>query len=80
MVGNDGLKREGRQQSQEGQGKEAAGQLKDYVGGAYNRVAGAIGSGMSSVTGNTSAKSSFQTQHDVGKTNVRGVEAEVAKE
>jgi uncharacterized protein YjbJ (UPF0337 family) len=52
-VGSADLKREGRQQNQEGQGREAAGQLKDYVGGAADRVTGTIGSAVAGLTGNT---------------------------
>ncbi|KAA8902606.1 hypothetical protein FN846DRAFT_955376 [Sphaerosporella brunnea] len=79
-LGNDSLVNEGREQNREGQGLEAAGQLKDYVGGATDRVTGAVGSAVASLTGNPQAKDAYQTQHDQGKTNVRGVEAEVQKQ
>ncbi|KAI5814971.1 hypothetical protein BZA77DRAFT_388758 [Pyronema omphalodes] len=77
VVGSSDLKAQGRQQNQEGQGQEAAGQIKDYVGGAVDRVTGAVGSAVAAVTGNKGAQESYQRQHDTGKTNVRGVEAEL---
>ncbi|KAF8545514.1 hypothetical protein BDD12DRAFT_721942 [Trichophaea hybrida] len=79
LESND-LKNEGRQQNQEGQGREAAGQIKDYVGGAVDRVTGTIGSAVAGVTGNSQAKDAYQNQHGQGKTNIRGVEAEVQKQ
>ncbi|KAI5793101.1 hypothetical protein EDC01DRAFT_728221 [Geopyxis carbonaria] len=79
VIGSDSMARDGRQQNQEGQGREAAGQLKDYVGGAADRVTGAVGAGIASLTGNPQAKQSYQQQHDTGKTNVRGVEADMDK-
>ncbi|KAF8251065.1 hypothetical protein K440DRAFT_653237 [Wilcoxina mikolae CBS 423.85] len=77
VLGSSDLKNEGRRQNQEGQGREAAGQVKGYVGGAVDRVTGTIGSAIAGVTGNSQAKDAYQSQHDQGKTNVRGVEAEV---
>ncbi|KAI5853987.1 hypothetical protein BZA05DRAFT_473312 [Tricharina praecox] len=79
-LGNDALVREGRRQNDEGQGREAAGQIKDYVGGAADRVTGAIGSVVAGITGNPQAQSAYQSQHDQGKTNVRGVEADINKQ
>jgi len=78
-IGSDSLKREGRDQNAEGQGREAAGQLQDYTSGVANRVTGTIGAAMSGLTGNTQAQSDFADQHDKGKTSQRGVEAEVQK-
>jgi len=78
-IGSDSLKREGRDQNAEGQGREAAGQLQDFTSGVANRVTGTIGAAMSGLTGNTQAQSDFADQHDKGKTSQRGVEAEVQK-
>jgi len=78
-LGNDSLVREGRRQNDEGQGREAAGQVKDYVGGAADRVTGAIGSVVAGITGNSEAQNAYRNQHDQGKTNVRGVEADITK-
>jgi len=79
MTGSEQLKREGRQQNAEGQGREAAGQIKDYTGGMADRVTGTLGSVAAAVVGNPDAQNAYQKQHDTGKTNVRGVEAEVNK-
>jgi len=80
LTGNAELKREGRRQNDEGQGREAVGQLKDYVGGAADRVMGAVGSGFSETVGDEQKKKEYERQHDVGKTNVRGVEADLQKQ
>jgi uncharacterized protein YjbJ (UPF0337 family) len=80
LTGNAELKREGRRQNDEGQGREAVGQLKDYVGGAADRVLGTVGSGLAETTGDEQKKKEFERQHDAGKTNVRGVEADVQKQ
>jgi len=71
---------DGRRENQEGQGQKAAGQVKDYVQGGVDRVEGAFGSTAAGFVGNKEKEAEFQRQHDTGKTNVRGVEAEVQNE
>lgn len=80
VVGSDQMVYEGRRKNQEGQGQEAAGQVKDYVEGAADRVTGAVGSAAAALVGNKEKEAEFQRQHDTGKTNVRGVEADVSKD
>jgi len=80
LVGSDDMVYQGRRQNQEGQGQKAAGQVKDYVEGTTDRVGGGVGSAAAGLVGNREKEREYERMHDTGKTNVRGVEAEVNKE
>ncbi|CAG8973713.1 hypothetical protein HYALB_00006984 [Hymenoscyphus albidus] len=80
LVGSENLKREGAQQNAEGKGQEAEGQLKDYGSGIANRVSGAVGGAVASLTGDREAQLEAQEKHDVGKTQQRGAEHDIQKQ
>lgn len=80
LLGAQGLKREGQQQNADGQGQEAKGQLNDYGSGISNRVQGAVGGAVSSMTGNKEHQAEYQNMHDKGKTQQRGAEYDIQKQ
>ncbi|RPA85603.1 hypothetical protein BJ508DRAFT_411987 [Ascobolus immersus RN42] len=80
LIGSDEMVYNGRRENQEGQGQKAAGQVKDYAEGVADRVGGTIGSAAAGLVGNKEKEREYSQMHDTGKTNVRGVEAEVNKE
>lgn len=80
LIGSESMKQEGARQHQEGVALEKQGQAQDLVGGMKDRATGAVGAGLSKLTGNTQAQAAYQQQHDVGKTNQRTTEAELDKE
>lgn len=51
LVGNENLKREGREQNLQGQGQEAKGQLADFGEGVTERVKGSVGGAVAGLTG-----------------------------
>ncbi|KAI0601263.1 hypothetical protein F4775DRAFT_439630 [Biscogniauxia sp. FL1348] len=79
VTGSESIKAAGRRQNEEGQQQEAKGQVNDYVGGIGDRVTGTVGGAVASLTGNQQAKSSYQSQHDEGKTQQRGAEHDIVK-
>lgn len=74
------LKRQGQQQNAQGKAQEAQGQLSDYGSGVTNRVTGAVGGAVAGITGDREAQVKAQEQHDVGKTQQRGAEADIQKQ
>ncbi|KAI9734576.1 MAG: hypothetical protein M1834_002177 [Cirrosporium novae-zelandiae] len=80
LVGAEGLKQEGIEQNRQGKGQEAQGQLNDLGSGYVNRVSGAVGSAVAGLTGNKEAQGDYQKQHDSGKTQQRGAEADIQKQ
>ncbi|RDW81977.1 hypothetical protein BP6252_03089 [Coleophoma cylindrospora] len=80
LIGSEDLKRAGAQQNAEGKGQEAQGQLSDFGSGIANRVTGAVGGAVAGVTGDREAQLKAQEQHDVGKTQQRGAEADIQKQ
>lgn len=74
------LKQQGRQQNLEGQEQEARGQLSDLGSGAADRVTGTIGGAVAGLTGNKAAEAEYKKQHDTGKTQQRGAEADIQKQ
>jgi len=80
LVGSEDLKKEGHQQNLEGQAQEAQGQLNDYGSGVVNRVGGAVGGAVAGLTGDREAQLKAQEQHDAGKTQQRGAEADIQKQ
>lgn len=80
MLGAEGLKQQGAQQNQEGKEQEAKGQLNDLGSGIADRVSGTVGGAIAGVTGNEADKAKYQAQHDEGKTQQRGVEADLDKQ
>lgn len=80
LVGSENLKQQGRQQNLEGQQREAKGQLNDYGSGVYNRVQGAVGNTVSSLTGDREGQKEYQDIHDSGKTQQRGAEHDIQKQ
>ncbi|KAI9701325.1 MAG: hypothetical protein M1820_006547 [Bogoriella megaspora] len=80
LVGHEGLKQAGIEQNRSGKEQEAKGQLSDLGGGISDRAAGAIGGAVAGLTGNREEQEKRQAQHDVGKTQQRGVEAELQKQ
>lgn len=50
------------------------------MSGASERVKGAVGGGVANLTGNSQAQAEYQKQHDVGKTQQRGAEADIQKQ
>ncbi|KAH9900173.1 hypothetical protein F4778DRAFT_740449 [Xylariomycetidae sp. FL2044] len=79
VTGAEGLKAAGRRQNEEGQAQEAKGQVSDYAGGVGDRVTGAVGGAVAGITGNKAAQADYQQQHDEGKTQQRGAEADITK-
>lgn len=80
LVGAEGLKKEGREQNQQGQAREAAGQLSDLGGGMADRARGTVGGAVAGAMGNEQAKKEYEAQHDTGKTLQRGAEADINKQ
>ena len=80
LIGNESLKQQGAQQNQEGKEQEAKGQLLDLGSGIADRVSGTVGGAVAGVTGNEADKAKFQAKHDQGKTQQRGVEADLDKQ
>ena len=80
LVGSEDLKAAGRQQNLEGQHQEAKGQLSDLGSGVAGRAQGALGSAVSSVTGDKSGQAHYEQMRAEGKTQQRGVEAEVQQQ
>ncbi|KAI4747156.1 hypothetical protein E4T50_02556 [Aureobasidium sp. EXF-12298] len=80
LIGNESLKQQGAQQNQEGKEQEAKGQLSDLGSGIADRVSGTVGGAVAGVTGNEADKAKFQAKHDQGKTQQRGVEADLDKQ
>lgn len=80
LVGNESLKQQGAQQNQEGKEQEAKGQLNDLGSGIADRVSGTVGGAVAGITGNEADKAKYQAQHDQGKTQQRGVEADLDKQ
>jgi uncharacterized protein YjbJ (UPF0337 family) len=80
LIGNESLKQQGAQQNQEGKEQEAKGQLSDLGSGIADRVSGTVGGAVAGVTGNEFDKAKYQAKHDQGKTQQRGVEADLDKQ
>ncbi|KAJ9618734.1 hypothetical protein H2203_008938 [Taxawa tesnikishii (nom. ined.)] len=80
LVGAQGLKQEGIQQNREGKGQEAQGQLSDLGSGISDRVSGSVGGAVAGLTGNREEQERRAAQHDQGKTQQRGVEADLDKQ
>ena len=80
MLPEQNLKQEGDRQNAEGKGQEAQGQLNDFGSGVMNRVSGAVGGAVSGITGDREAQLRAQEQHDIGKTQQRGAEADIQKQ
>ncbi|KAG9843608.1 hypothetical protein KCU98_g8462, partial [Aureobasidium melanogenum] len=80
LVGSESLKQQGAQQNQEGKEQEAKGQLNDLGSGIADRVSGTVGGAVAGITGNEADKAKYQAQHDQGKTQQRGVEADLDKQ
>ncbi|KAI9844678.1 MAG: hypothetical protein M1837_005420 [Sclerophora amabilis] len=80
LVGAEGLKQEGIQQNREGKGQEAEGQLSDLGSGIGDRTKGTVGGAVSGLMGDKEGKSRYQEMHDKGKTQQRGVEADLQKQ
>lgn len=74
------LKQAGAQQNAEGKAQEAEGQLTDLGTGIGNRVSGAMGGAVAGLTGDREAQLKAQEQHDIGKTQQRGAEHDIAKQ
>ena len=74
------LKAAGRQQNLEGQQQEAKGQLSDYGSGISNRAQGAVGSAISSVTGDKEGQAHYEQMRAEGKTQQRGAEHDIVKQ
>ncbi len=79
LVGSENLKRDGVEQNQAGKGQEAKGQLNDFAGGAADRVVGTVGGAVAGLTGDRQEQELRQKQHDAGKTQQRGAEADIDK-
>ncbi|KAK8214738.1 hypothetical protein M8818_002319 [Zalaria obscura] len=80
LVGAEGLKQEGIKQNQAGKGTEAEGQISDLGKGISDRVTGTVGGAVAGLTGNTEEQKKREAQHDTGKTQQRGVEADLDKQ
>ncbi|KAH6899698.1 hypothetical protein B0T10DRAFT_452237 [Thelonectria olida] len=80
LIGNESLKSSGRQQNLEGQEQEARGQVKDLGSGIGQRAQGTLGAAVSGLTGDKSGQEHYQKMHDEGKTQQRGVEADLQKQ
>jgi len=80
LIGNESLKQSGQQQNAEGKAQEAKGQVTDLGSGISNRVAGTVGGAVAGLTGDREAQIEAQKQHDVGKTQQRGAEADIQKQ
>ncbi|ROT37743.1 hypothetical protein SODALDRAFT_334872 [Sodiomyces alkalinus F11] len=80
LVGSAELKEQGRQQNREGQQQEARGQINDLTSGMGNRIQGAVGGAVASLTGDESGQQHYENLHDVGKTQQRGAEHDIQKQ
>lgn len=78
-VGAEGLKADGIRQNREGKEQEARGQVNDFGKGVGDRVAGAVGGVVASLTGDQNAQDEFRRLHDVGKTMQRSAETDVQR-
>lgn len=74
------MKRDGREQNAAGKGQEAQGQLNDLGSGIANRVQGSVGGAVAGLKGDREEEQLRRDQHDVGKTQQRGVESELQKQ
>ncbi len=79
LLGDESLKRQGREQNLQGQGQEAKGQLSDFGNGVGDRVKGTMGSAAAGLTGNREKQERMQDRHDDGKTRQRGAELDMNK-
>ncbi|CAF9915801.1 MAG: hypothetical protein GOMPHAMPRED_000855 [Gomphillus americanus] len=79
LVGAEGLKADGIRQNREGKEQEARGQVNDFGKGVGDRVAGAVGGVVASLTGDQNAQDEFRRLHDVGKTMQRSAETDVQR-
>ncbi|KAF2462148.1 hypothetical protein BDY21DRAFT_276924 [Lineolata rhizophorae] len=80
VVGSENLRQQGIRQNQEGKEQEARGQLSDYGSGIKDRVGGAVGGAAAALQGDREEQERRMAQHDVGKTQQRGVEADLQKQ
>jgi len=80
LVGSEDLRKAGDRQNAEGKAQEAQGQLSDFGSGVANRVTGAVGGAVAGFTGDREAQLKAQEQHDIGKTQQRGAEADIQKQ
>ncbi|KZF23606.1 hypothetical protein L228DRAFT_260403 [Xylona heveae TC161] len=80
FVGAEGLRKEGIEQNRQGKGQEAQGQLSDLGSGFVDRAQGAIGGAAAGFTGNKAEEEKRQAQHDAGKAQQRGAEADIQKQ
>ena len=80
LIGSQDLKQQGREQNLQGQGQEAKGQLSDLGQGVSDRVQGAVGGAVSSLTGDHTEQARYNAMHDEGKTRQRGVEMDLDKQ
>lgn len=74
------MKKDGREQNAAGRGQEAQGQLNDLGSGVKNRVQGTVGGAVAGVMGDREKEEARREQHDVGKTQQRGVESELERQ
>lgn len=74
------MKQSGRQQNIEGQEQEAKGQLNDFGSGLAGRAQGAVGSAISSITGDKSGQEHYEQMRAEGKTQQRGAEHDIQKQ
>ncbi|KAJ5593972.1 uncharacterized protein N7459_000180 [Penicillium hispanicum] len=79
VIGNENLRRAGVEQNAAGKEQEAKGQLKDWGEGIHDRAQGALGGLGAAVSGDREAEQKFRDQHDQGKVQQRGAEADMAK-
>lgn len=77
LTGNEGLKREGREQNLQGQGREAKGQLSDFGTGVGDRLGGKVGAAAAELTGDRDTQERMREKHDQGKTRQRGAEVDM---
>jgi len=80
LIGSENLKQSGREQNLAGQEQEAKGQLNDFGSGIANRAQGTVAGAVAGVIGDRDAQLKAQEQHDVGKTQQRGAEADIQKQ
>lgn len=76
LIGNEGLKQAGREQNAQGQEQEAKGQLSDLGKGVSDRVTGAVGGAVASLTGDRAGQQKYADQH-VSSLIIRPVDAVV---
>lgn len=80
LVGSENLRQAGDEQNRQGKGQEAHGQLSDLGTGIGDRVQGAVGSGVTGLTGDKSGQAHYQAMHDDGKAQQRGAEKDIQKQ